>query len=187
MGIFQSLSSLYWLVSTLSILLISACLLTIFSFPSEFHDIGKPTRFAVLALAITNFLRVAMHRTDWALSRVNGHIVVLKDIVMRPGFATAFLATALIVMPTEPPHTVIPSCVAAKFMHGGCALLVVDVTLCLAIALIVRTVIHRIHSSAIATHGDGMVALPPQFVPAWAVGTVAEIDESLRARRVGSS
>ncbi|KAJ7235527.1 hypothetical protein C8J57DRAFT_1378066 [Mycena rebaudengoi] len=62
MGIFQSLSSLYWLVSTLSILLISACLLTIFNFPSEFNDIGFSQvlmiGFAVLALAITHVLCV---------------------------------------------------------------------------------------------------------------------------------
>ncbi|KAJ7818362.1 hypothetical protein B0H13DRAFT_2378950 [Mycena leptocephala] len=148
-------------------------------------------RFAVLALAITQVLcvphnislranihgtpnpsarRVAMRRTDWTLSRVNGHIVFLATLVMRLGFATAFLATALIAVPTEPPHTV---------MRGRCALLVVDVTLCLAIA---QTRPDRIHSGAIAIHGDEMVALPPRFVPAWTVGTIAEIDESLRAR-----
>ncbi|KAJ7231753.1 hypothetical protein C8J57DRAFT_1384507 [Mycena rebaudengoi] len=58
MGIYQSLSSLYWLVSTLSILLISACLLTIFNFPSEFNDIVLMIGFAVLALAITHVLCV---------------------------------------------------------------------------------------------------------------------------------
>lgn len=79
--------------------------------------------FAVLALAITNVLcvphnislcatihgtpnpstrRVAMHRTDWALSRVNGHIVVLKDFVMRIGFATGVYKAWILVYAYKP-------------------------------------------------------------------------------------
>ncbi|KAJ6528543.1 hypothetical protein B0H19DRAFT_1194753 [Mycena capillaripes] len=179
MHTFQSLSSLYKLLYILSILQISANLLTTLSFVRQFSEIVLSqvvlTLGAVCAIPTTRALRSAIRRPEGTLSSVSGHIQYLVFLVVG-GFAYAFLILALLAVPEIPPKIVLPGCRREWFMRPKCALLAFDLSLPWAFAVIALIAMRRIESRARAIHGDGTVALPV-FVPAWKMGAVAEIDE----------
>ncbi|KAF7360070.1 hypothetical protein MVEN_00735100 [Mycena venus] len=188
-----SLSSLYCLVSILCVLQILSSILTMSNF--EFGETCKspfslqldlistqvPSQFfhicyAGYALGAMQYLIPATRRTDHPRSNVNDHISSLASVVLA-GFLAYLVASMLIFAPDN----VIPPCVANRFMSVQCAPLMLDLTVPVAIVAILLFAVFRIHHLSRAIYGNELIALSPPpppptvLVPAWGMGTVAEV------------
>ncbi|KAF7368606.1 hypothetical protein MVEN_00184500 [Mycena venus] len=179
MHTFQSLSSLYRLLYILSILQISASLLTTLSFVGQFSEIGLSQFLlifsAVCAIPMTRALHSAIRRPEGTLCSVIKHIQYLYCFTS-VGFMIAFLVLGNLAVPKKPPSIAFPGCFRERFMRPKCALLVFDLSIPWAFAMIALIAKRRIKSRARAIHGDRMVARPV-LVPAWEMEAIERINE----------
>ncbi|KAJ7935753.1 hypothetical protein B0H13DRAFT_1947123 [Mycena leptocephala] len=188
----QTLSSIYQLVSLLCVFEIVSGAWTIASF--GFGETGESQLmlmfYAAFSVVALYPLTTSVHRTDHRLSRVDKHVQALSVLLM--GWFLILL-TATIFLFTRGHDRVLPLCFTDTFqvLSVRCTSIVIDLTLPVAIIAILFSAVCRIALRARAIHGDEMVPLPPppppppppvQLVPAWALGNVAETEESGRYR-----
>ncbi|KAF8193111.1 hypothetical protein K438DRAFT_2017744 [Mycena galopus ATCC 62051] len=173
-----SLASRYRLISILSVA-------QLFSSSWTMHNYGLSdtawSQVFLIAYMLFAFMRMhsltkATSRTDLKLSRVDNHIESLV-VVMLSGFMADIVATMLLFAP----ETVMPPCVADKFLGSQCVPLGLDLILPVAILTILLSAILRIRRRAEAIYGNetiGTVTPPATLIPAWAYGTVTETEHS---------